>query len=109
MKPPSSTTGFRALLGAILVLSITGLADAASYLVRFQANFDSGFGGLPATAIKGSYVLESQPPTSVVNDGATANYAVSSATVELNGLAFATTPGYIRVDNNLPYRRWKLE
>jgi hypothetical protein len=88
----------------LVLASCILLPDAMSspvFMVNFQATFDGGF-GFPAVSMTGSYQFEVQPPIAVVNSGTTALYAMQSASIALNGVAFSTTPLQIRVDNNIP-------
>jgi hypothetical protein len=89
------------ITGALVALSYGAWAGQL-FQVNFQATFDSGFGGLPAVPINGSYTFELRPPTQ--NDGISANYAMQSATFTLNGLKFDSASEafkYLRVDNNI--------
>ncbi len=73
---------------------------APVYLVNFEAVFDSGFGGLPTTSIKGTYMFELSPAT-IQNNGCTAMYPMQGARVDLNDALFGTPYGELRVDNNI--------
>lgn len=87
------------VLASCILLPCAG--GSPVFLVDFQATFNGGF-GFPGISMTGSYEFEVQPPIAVVNNGTTALYAMQSASIDLNGIAFSTTPFQMRVDNNIP-------
>jgi len=99
----------RSLWGMMSVLLFSFLPlitvrGEALYVANFQVTFDSGFGGLPATTMTGTYTFAVTPPTQTYLDISWYyDNALRSGSFNLNGTVMTSdlSWAYLRVDNNI--------